>query len=83
MHKIHSVAKEASKGIHEVREETDKNSVDHQTRSCMARIEKKQEWKRERTDIEDRVVPLERKLYGHLSSGLLWKWQIEEVLLRT
>ena len=31
--------------------------------------------------MEDPVVPLERNLYGHPLSGLLWKRQFEKVLL--
>ena len=31
--------------------------------------------------MEDPVVPLERKLYGHLLAGLLWERQFEKILL--
>ena len=31
--------------------------------------------------MEDRVVPLERNLYGHLLAGLSWERQFEKVLL--
>ena len=32
--------------------------------------------------MEDIVVPLERNLYGHLLTGLLWERQFEKVLLQ-
>ena len=32
--------------------------------------------------MEDPVVPLERNLYGHPCAGLLWKWQLEKILLQ-
>ena len=32
--------------------------------------------------MEDRVVPLERNLYGHPLAGLLWERQFEKVLLK-
>ena len=31
--------------------------------------------------MEDPVVPLDRNLYGHLLAGLLWKRQMEKLLL--
>ena len=37
------------------------------------------EWPRSWSSIEDPVVPLERNLYGHLFSGLLWERQFEKV----
>ena len=32
--------------------------------------------------MEDPVVPLERKLYGHLLAGLVWKRQFEKIHLK-
>ena len=32
--------------------------------------------------MEDRVVPLERNLYGHPLAGLLWERQFEKILLK-
>ena len=32
--------------------------------------------------MEDRVVPLERNLYGHPLAGLLWERQFEKILLQ-
>ena len=37
IHEVYSFERETSQRIHKVRVEIDKNSIDHQTRSCMAR----------------------------------------------
>ena len=37
-------------------------------------------WPKSWSSIEDRVVPLERNLYGHPLAGLLWERQFEKVL---
>ena len=38
-------------------------------------------WPKSWANIEDPVVPLERKLFGHPLAGLLWERQFEEALL--
>ena len=38
-------------------------------------------WPKPWSNIEDRVVPLERSLYGHPLAGLLWERQSEKALL--
>ena len=38
-------------------------------------------WPKSWSSVEDPVVPLERNLYGHPLSGLLWERQFEEDLL--
>ena len=38
-------------------------------------------WPKSWSSMEDPVVPLERKLYGHLLAGLLWERQFEKILL--
>ena len=40
------------------------------------------QWPESWSSIEDPVVPLERNLYGHPLAGLLWKWQLEKILLQ-
>ena len=39
-------------------------------------------WPKSWSSMEDPVVPLERKLYGHPLAGLLWKRQFEKILLQ-
>ena len=39
-------------------------------------------WPKSWSSMEDRVVPLERNLYGHLLVGLLWERQFEKILLK-
>ena len=39
-------------------------------------------WPKSWSSMEDPVVPLERKLYGHLLAGLLWERQFEKILLK-
>ena len=39
-------------------------------------------WPKSWSSMEDPVVPLERKLYGHLFAGLLWERQFEKILLK-
>ena len=39
-------------------------------------------WPKSWSSIEDRVVPLERNLYGHPLAGLLWERQFEKILLK-
>ena len=39
-------------------------------------------WPKSWSSMEDPVVPLERNLYGHPLSGLLWERQFEKILLR-
>ena len=39
-------------------------------------------WPKSWSSIEDRVVPLERNLYGHLLAGLLWERPFEKILLK-
>ena len=38
-------------------------------------------WPRSWSSMEDPVVPLERNLYGHPLAGLLWKRQLQKILL--
>ena len=33
------------------------------------------------SNVEDQVVPLERKMYGHPLAGLLWEREFEEVMM--
>ena len=40
-------------------------------------------WPKSWSSMEDPVVPLERNLYGHLLTGLLWKRQFEKSLFKT
>ena len=40
-------------------------------------------WPKSWSSMEDPVVPLERKLYGHPLAGLLWERQFEKVLQNT
>ena len=64
MHKVYSVERETSKGIYGLRVETDKDSNDYQSRSCMARCldeglvkqlrnREKQEWKHEKPKLDN------------------------------
>ena len=39
-------------------------------------------WLKSWSSMEDRVVPLERNLYGHPLAGLLWERQFEKILLK-
>ena len=39
-------------------------------------------WPKSWSSMEDPVVPLERNLYGHLFTGLLWERQFEKILLK-
>ena len=39
-------------------------------------------WPKSWSGLEDPVVPLERNLYGHPLSGLLWERQFEKILLK-
>ena len=39
-------------------------------------------WPTSWSSMEDRVVPLERNLYGHPLAGLLWESQFEKVILK-
>ena len=39
-------------------------------------------WPKSWSSMEDPVVPLERKLYGHPLAGLLWERQFEKILLK-
>ena len=39
-------------------------------------------WPKSWSNMEDPVVPLERNLYGHPLTGLLWERQFEKVLLK-
>ena len=39
-------------------------------------------WPKSWSSMEDPVVPLERNLYGHPLAGLLWRRQIEKILLQ-
>ena len=39
-------------------------------------------WPKSWSNIENRVVPLERNLYVHQLAGLLWERRFEDVLLR-
>ena len=41
----------------------------------------KHRWPKSWSSMEDPVVPLERNLYSHLLTGLLWERQLEKVLL--
>ena len=41
----------------------------------------KHKWPKSWFSMEDPVVPLERNLYGHPLTGLLWERQFEKVLL--
>ena len=42
----------------------------------------KHKWPKSWSSMEDPVVLLERKLYGHLLAGLLWERQFEKILLK-
>ena len=42
----------------------------------------KHKWPKSGSSMEDPVVPLERNLYGHPLTGLLWERQCENVLLK-
>ena len=42
----------------------------------------KHKWPKSWSSIEDPVVPLERNVYGHLLTGLLWEWQFEKIQLK-
>ena len=39
-------------------------------------------WPKSWSSMEDRVVPLERNLYGHHLAGLLWERRFEKILLK-
>ena len=39
-------------------------------------------WPKSWSSMEDPVVPLERNLYGHPLTGLLWQRQFEKILLK-
>ena len=39
-------------------------------------------WPKSWSSVEDPVVPLERNLYGHPLTGLLWERQFEKILLQ-
>ena len=41
----------------------------------------KHKWPKSLSTVEDPVIPLERKLFGHPPAGLLWARQFEKVLL--
>ena len=42
----------------------------------------KHKWPKSWSSTEDAVFPLERNLYGHPLAGLLWKRQLEKILLK-
>ena len=42
----------------------------------------RQKWPKSWSSMEDPVVPLERNLYGHPLTGLLWERQFEKILLK-
>ena len=39
-------------------------------------------WQKSWSSVKDKVVPLERNLYGHPVAGLLWERQFEKILLK-
>ena len=47
-----------------------------------SQIRMSRQWPKSWSSMEDPVVPLERNLYGHPLSGLLWERQFEQVLLQ-
>ena len=42
----------------------------------------RQKWRKSWSSMEDPVVPLERNLYGHPLTRLLWERQLEKILLK-